>query len=203
MNEDELDRRLDDELRAAFAPPPDRDLAAVAQRVARPRGTVLRRWPWVLLAAAGLLLAALFAPAFLQRSQTSAPASDESLGRAWVAAYESAEQQGFGDSCCSPGFDMGAACQGKFACCLGVAAGGSLAVVGGYSGKVPSECMTLLARDGELPMCVFVMHKAKDRPVRLPRGSDLHLARRELGDLVLYALADAPPDRALAQFVLP
>lgn len=203
MNEDELDRRLDDELRAAFTPPPAPEFEAVARRVARPRGNVLRRWPWMLLAAAALVLLGVFLAGPWLRSSGDIGHGDEALGRAWITAYESAEKQGFGPSCCEPGFDVGAACQGRFACCLGVESGGSLAVVGGYAGEVPPECMALLARDGDLPMCVFVMQKANDRSVRLPQDSDLHLARRELGDLVLYAVADAPPDRALAQFVLP
>ena len=47
--------------------------------------------------------------------------------------------------------------------------------------------------------------RGRSGPVKIvmPAGSKLHLARRELGELVLYALSPAPADAALMQFVMP
>ena len=59
----------------------------------------------------------------------------------------------------------------------------------------------MIARAGELPMCVYIVRRADDPGVELPLGSDLRLSRRELDDLVLYALAPAPVEATLAAFV--
>lgn len=191
MNENELDRRLDERLRAAFAPPPDEAFAAAAARVV-PRPAPRPFWPWLLAAAALLLVGILL----WERPRRGPEGHDgEQLGALWAAAYEDAVARGFeggrgmgmgmGMGCCEPGFDLGASCQQRFAKRLELHGAGGLQLVGGYSGLSTGGCMAMLARHGGAPVCVCVVRAEQDPRVELPAGSSLHLARRELDGLVL------------------
>ena len=123
----------------------------------------------------------------------------------WVAAYENALAQGFsGGSCCTPGVDLTRMCEEKFASRLGVGPAGSVRLLGCYCGDRPTGgCMALLARTGGEPVCVYVLPRQHDPRPRLPDGSPLHLARREMGRLVLYALSKATAPDTLGEFVVP
>ena len=76
-------------------------------------------------------------------------------------------------------------------------------VHGAYAGLSTGGTMALLAETGVTPVCVFVVPRAQDRRVELPPGAEFHLARREVGELVLYALSKSPGSSALAAFVAP
>lgn len=216
MNDDDLDRSLDAQLRAAFAPPPAASFAGAAARVARPAG-MRRRWQWWLAAAAAALLVWVLAH---DRPRLGPEGHDgRELGALWAAAYADAVTRGFGGTgvggsgvdgggqghggCCVTSFDLGMACQRRFATRLELAAAGDLTVVGSYRGLSTGGCMAVLARYGDEPVSVCVVRAEDDPRVELPADSPLHLARRELGGVVLYALSNAPPRAALDQFVLP
>ncbi|MBL8747862.1 MAG: hypothetical protein JNK78_01785 [Planctomycetes bacterium] len=208
MNTDERDdldrdRDLDARLRAAFVPPPATVSAAAARTAVE--GTAPRErprvWPWLVVLAAALAVVALF----LQRPRrgTEGHGGGE-LGAMWVAAYEHALDEGFaGASCCTPDVDLAKLCEEKFATRLGVAAG-SVRLLGCYCGKEPvGGCMALLARSGGEPVAVYVLPCRDDPRPRLPEGSPLHLARREVGPLVLYALSRSAAAATLEDFVVP
>lgn len=195
------DAKLDAALRAAFAPPPPEQFAALARQAAgpSPRGRI---WPW-LVAAAALLVVALL---LLREPPARGPEGHDGheLGAMWAAAYDDAVAKGFGEvSCCQVGLDLPHACRERFACGFDVAHGSDVALLGTYSGRPTGGSMTLLARIGGAPVCVCVVPEQHDPRVALPKGSDLHLARREVGDLVLYALSKMPAPGALDAFVVP
>ena len=194
------DDPLDARLRAAFAPPPASVFAAQARAVAAPHHA-RPKWPW-LLAAAALLVTIVLALTRPVRGPEGHDANE--LGAMWAAAYEDAREHGFtGGSCCMPGLDLAKACEEKFAVKLGLGAGDSVKLVGCYCGLPTGGCMALLVRTNGDPVCVYVMPCAQDPRPRLPAASTLHLARRELGSLVLYALSTSPADDTLAGFVAP
>ena len=216
MNDDDLDRSLDAQLRAAFAPPPAASFAGAAARIARP-ATARRRWQWWLAAAAAVFLVWVLSPQDRRRLGPEGHDGRE-LGALWAAAYADAVTRGFGGSgpgggpgggghgpggCCVTSFDLGMACERRFATRLELAASGDLTVVGSYRGLSTGGCMAVLARYGDEPVSVCVVCAEDDPRVELPADSPLHLARRELGGVVLYALSKAPPRAALDQFVLP
>ncbi|HEX5054785.1 MAG TPA: hypothetical protein VFZ65_23615 [Planctomycetota bacterium] len=190
------DEQLDAALRSAFAPPPAAVFAAQARTVSAAR---VRRpaWPW-LLAAAALLVTAWFA---IDRARRQPVA--QQLGALWVAAYEHALTSGFdGGSCCEPTFDLAKACQDQFAAKLGVHAD-AVKLLGCYCGLPTGGCMALLARAGTSPVGIYVVAAGHDPHPQLPPGSALHLARREMGALVLYALSESAAADALAGFFVP
>ena len=194
------DDQLDARLRAAFAPPPASVFAARARAIAAPHQG-MRKWPW-LLAAAALLVTIVLAITRPVRGPQGHDANE--LGAMWAAAYADALEQGFsGGSCCMPGLDLGKACEEKFAVKLGLGAGSAVKLLGCYCGLPTGGCMALLARTNGDPVCVYVVPCAHDPKPRLPADSTLHLARRELGSLVLYALSASPADDTLAGFVAP
>lgn len=207
--EDDLDARLDDRLRAAFVPPPAAALAAAARRITRsdaPSGTQSGVWrrmlPWV-LAAAALLVTIAFAASRPRRGPEGHDGHE--LGAMWAAAYEHALSEGFGGgSCCAPDVDLAQLCEEKFTSKLGLGPAGSVKLLGCYCGEQPTGgCMALLARTDGDPVAVYVLPCSEDpRPV-LPPGSPLHLARREMGPLVLYALSQSVAAETLGEFVVP
>lgn len=190
---DAPDRDLDAQLRAAFAPP-----AFAAEALLPPHH---RRWPW--LAAAALLLASLWL--LLPRPRLGPEGHDgEALGALWVASYEDALARGFaGSSCCLPAPDLAAACQALCGRRLEFVHGGEAALLGSYCGLPTGGCLALLAEARGARACVYVVPRRQDPRVELPRGSRLQLARRELGELVLYVLSAEAPARLLDRFVLP
>lgn len=208
MNEHEhpLDRQLDEQqldqqLRGAFVPPSEDVMAAVARNaVHMPRP--IARWPWFLAAAALLVVALLWTA----RPQRRGPEGHDGqqLGAMWAAAYDDAVAQGFGGvGCCQVGLDLPKACHERFSCGLEVARDSHVSVLGTYSGLPTGGSMTLLANAAGAPVCVCVVPAKNDPRVELPVASALHLARRELGDLVLYSLSRSPMTAALDAFVVP
>ncbi len=209
------DDRLDRELRAAFAPPADREFEAMARDVAAtPPAPAVPHLPWVTLSTiaallcVGLLLWANIVPvaspgaaASAVTAQVTAQLNGSELGLLWVAAYRDAADRGFEGGCCEPSFDLPAACHDEFATRVGLADGANVRICGSYCGLETGGCVAMIARAGELPMCVYIVRRADDPGVELPLGSDLRLSRRELDDLVLYALAPAPVEATLAAFV--
>lgn len=199
----ESDRQLDEALRRAFVPPDDATFAAMARHASAPVATT-RHWPWVVLAAALLAVAVLLAwPG--PRGPEGHDGSQ--LGALWAAAYTDAVDRGFDaggmDGCCKRNLDLPRACRDRFACCLDVARGGAVKVLGEYDGRPTGGCMALMAKAGDEPVCVYVLPKARDPKVQLPRDSKLCLGRRELGDVVLYAVSKAPAPTALDSFMVP
>ncbi|MCA8953750.1 MAG: hypothetical protein KDE27_29835 [Planctomycetes bacterium] len=191
------DERIDELLRAAFAPPPERDFAAAAQRVVDPAAGPRPAWPWFAAAAALLAIALVL----VSRTASAPVGRGAELGALWAAAYEDAAASDFQGGCCGTGFDLPQACQDHFDCRIGVRGTGDVAVLGDYCGREVGDCMMLIARDGERTVCVCVVPRTADPGVELPAGSRLHLTRRELGDVVLYALAPEPADAMLGEFV--
>lgn len=212
MNTDELEpvreHAVDAVLRAAFTPPPAATFTAVARAAvdAAPERTGQRpRWPWLAAVAAMLVVALLLAVRPAQPVRGPEGHDGAELGAMWVAAYENALAQGFaGGGCCTPGVDLARTCEEKFASRLGLGPAGSVRLLGCYCGDRPTGgCMVLLARTAGEPVCVYVLPRQHDPHPRLPEGSTLRLARREMGRLVLYALSKPTASDTLGEFVVP
>ena len=107
------------------------------------------------------------------------------------------------ESCCEPDIDLPAASLAAYRTRLELARDGDVSLFGCYCGLPTGGSMALLAAAGGTPTCVYVVPRRNDPRVELPAGCSLHLARREVGDLVLYALSQRPGEAALAQFVVP
>jgi len=201
MNDHELDRQIDASLRGAFVPPAPATLAAMAARatgVPR-RGPI---WPWLMAAAALLVVSGMLAMWPARRGPEGHDGAQ--LGAMWAAAYHDAAKQGFGSvGCCQPDPDLSKASSEQFSCGLRFAPNSAVALLGSYSGLPTGGCMALLARADGAPVCVCVVPAKQDPKVELPAGSGLHLARREVGDLVLYALSKSPGVSALESFSVP
>jgi hypothetical protein len=194
---DAADDRLDTTLRDAFQPPPAAEFVAVAARMAAPCPA---RWPWLLAAAVLAVTVALW---FTRGNRAPESAEGRALGAMWVAAYEHALAEGFaGGSCCDPGIDLRQACEQRFAAQLDLVPS-SVHLIGCYCGLPTGGCMALLARTGDSPVCVYVLPRSRDPRPQLPSGSRFELARREVGELVLYAISESVSAATLAQFVAP
>ncbi|MBL9077434.1 MAG: hypothetical protein JNL08_08025 [Planctomycetes bacterium] len=201
MTDPLADHDVDGALRRAFAPPPAADFAAIAARAAA-AAPMRRPWPWLVSAAAVLLLAVAWWWRPAARG-TGEPVG-ETLGAMWIAAYEHAVADGFGGgSCCEPDLDLRQACEQRFAAQLDLEPA-SVRLLGCYCGPLPTgRCMALLARTDDTPVCVYVLPRAEDPRPRLPADSRFELARRELGEFVLYALSPSASAATLAEFVVP
>lgn len=203
----ETDRRIDEQLRAAFAPMPAARLADIARAGIAPARPRVQWLTWLLATAALCMLT------FVLAKREGVPAADvvhgdAVLGAMWAAAYEDATGRGLpnccgGGGCGMNGFDLGAACRQRFEAPLEVSNGGDLRLLGAYDGLPTGSCMALVAESGQVPMCVFVMRREHDRGVVLPAEKVLTLARRELGDLVVYGVSRVPVRAALDGFVVP
>lgn len=213
MNEDDtrdpIDDRLDAMLRETFAPPTDSAFAAMARAARAPKA--LPRSPWF---AAGFVAAAAVVVAlvllFARDRDVRGPEGHDgpALGAMWVAAYQHALSTA-GDkavSCCDPDLDFCACCEEKFAVRLALDAEGPRARVRGcYSGLPTGGCVTTILDTDEGQVAVFAVPRGCDPGPRLPEGSGLQLVRREIGDLVLYAVAgqqQPSAQRELEQFAL-
>lgn len=204
---DPIDARLDAELRAAFAPPPAVEFAAMAQDAARPRTA-----PWlapVLMAAAALLVAlGVFLLASAGRTKGPEGHDGEELGAMWAAAYRHAvaETGVPAASCCDPALDFCACCAEQFDVRLALGDGGKgLRLRGGYRGLPTGGCVAAVLDTPDGPIGVFAVPRKCDPGACLPKDLELQLARREVGDLVLYAVAgkrQPPAQRELEQFAL-
>ena len=196
MNRDDLDHRLDAELQAAFGPPPAEAFARLGTAVVA-SATRRPRWPW-LLAVAAMLIVGLVA------WSRPAPTPDgRQLGALWAAAFEHARSAGFrGGSCCGGPVDLAALCGDCCGAPLRLTTPTTVELHGTYTGLSTGGCTAVLADHGGTDVCICVVPATRDTAVELPAGSRLHLARRELGEVVLYALSTSPPDATLAQFAL-
>jgi hypothetical protein len=203
VDSDALDSALDERLRAEFAPPPPDVFAGAAEQVerrARPRAN--RRWPW--LAAAAALVVVVVIAAVRRPPRGPEGHDGRTLGAMWVAAFEDARAHGFaGPSCCRPGVDLAEACREMYAVALELRSGSGVSLRGCYCGLPTGGCMALLTESGGAPVCVYVVPRRRDPGVELPAGSALHLARREVGGLVLYALSESPARAVLTGFTVP
>lgn len=195
----EPDDRLDAELRRAFAPPPARAFAELASHTTRaaPSPRPWRAWRWLLATAAALLVAALW------RHGPSDRQAGAALGRLWLTAYENAQSQGFTRNCCEPVFDLATTCRDRFAATLGLAADAQVELIGCFCSVPAGDGMVLLAKQAGETGCVYVLRKEHDPGVTLPARTQLRLARREVGELVLYGLGTTASEAMLAQFVIP
>lgn len=201
MNDhDANDAALRAQLRAAFQPPPAAEFAAMAAAVTSSPdiGAGRRRWPWWILAAAAAVLAAVLLLPGPKRGPQGHDGRE--LGALWAAAYQDAMKRGFEDPTCCTGVDLEAVC--RTLCCTQVELPetSDVALLGGYCGLPTGGCTMLLARHDSAPVCIHLLPRAKDPGVQLPPGSGLHLARRELGDVVLYALCPDGAAATLAEF---
>ena len=196
---DPLDEALDARLRTAFAPPSSAQFAAQARAVVRaPAPRVM--WPWLLAAAALMLTIGLFV---LRPARGPEGHDGAELGAMWVAAYEHAETSGFGSaSCCDPAQDFGVACEQRFAVRIGLGGDSDVTLRGCYCGLPTGGCVAVLADTKQGPVGVFVVARGQDPKPCLPAGSTLHLARRELGPLVIYAVSRSQQLPSLEQFAL-
>ena len=200
------DHALDRCLREAFTPPTDFDAAAVAQAATRSAPHSERRWPWLLAAAALLVTLAI---AVWPRSASPIVTDGERLGSMWAAAYQHAIDNVAAEAdkpsmCCDPTQDFGAACERRFAVRLTID-GEDLVVRGCYSGLPTGGCIAAMAETRDGPIGVFVVGRDDDPRPWLPPQAALQLVRRELGPLVLYAVArrqQPPADVALQRFEL-
>jgi hypothetical protein len=205
MNHDVTDPEFDRTLRAAFAPPEAAEFAALAAAaLAAERQTP--RWPWLrwpaLLAAAALcVVAALW---WSMRPPLGPEGHDgQQLGALWATAFRDAERQGFGMGCCNAALDVKLACRERFGSALELERGARLQVLGTYAGQPTGGGMALLAQAGSQPVCVCVLPAARDPRVQLPKDSGLVLGRRQVGELVVYAVSVGEVREALAGFVVP
>ena len=191
---DALDRRIDDALRAQFAPPQLADLAARLRAAAEKPRPQPRRWPWLLLPLAAAVLAwlafghHLFAP------------TGAKLASMWAVAYDDAVENGFerGSCCCGADGDLRRFCEQRFGASVTLASGAPVETCGSCCGLPTGPCCGLLVRaDGE-PVLVFVHPRDQDpRPdANALREHTLH--RREVGPLVFYELSRSPEERVLA-----
>lgn len=195
MNDDRLDQRL----RAAFSAPPAEqfaDLAAHAIRGTAPSQRTRPLWPWLLAAAALLALTFLWLDGPRRGPQGQDAAQ---LGRLWAAAYADAHASGFSSSCCDAQFDLPTRCRERLGAALELVDAAGVDVIGCYCTGPDGGTMILLTQQGDQHGCICVLPRRNDPGVELPAGSDLQVARRELGPLVLYAIgprADAAQLRA-------
>ncbi len=196
--DDATDAGIDDRLRRAFAPPSPARLERVARTATQQRAP--HRWPWLLaaVAAAAVVLVALFASS--RRARGPEGHDGAQLGAMWAAAYEHAVANGGAGACCDPHSDFGAACQRLFA--VKLAAGGGVTLRGCYCGLPTGGCVAVLADTADGLVGVFALPRAHDPRPDLPEDCALHLSRRELGDVVLYAVAPQPAARPLAGFAI-
>ena len=202
MNQPE-DDRIDEQLRAAFAPPEASRFEAMAREVTTAVAPAPRRlWPWLLGLAAAMLVGVLLADA-LSRPDRPDRYEGAELGRIWTAAYEHAVENGFGGgSCCQAPTDLAARCREVCGQALSFAGAGDVELLGCYCGLPTGGCLGLLMQVQGEPVSVFVLPRDRDpRPV-LDERDRLRLRRRELGDLVLYAVGPREADEALAGFSL-
>ncbi len=202
---DPLDERLDAMLRGSFSPPPDASFANLACAVAKRPSA--RWWVHGLLAAAALLVS--LGVWILARDTTSGPEGHDGqeLGALWAAAYEHAiagEASG-AVSCCDPDLDFCATCEQQFSVRLSLGGDNAeLTLRGCYRGLPTGGCVAALIDTPNGPVGVFAISRERDPAPQLPASSALQLVRRELGPLVLYAVAgrqQTEPRRALDRFV--
>lgn len=200
MNDD-LNEQIDAQLRAAFAPPPQRRLAAIAAAatpaVAAPTGRAL---PWLLAAAVGMLAAVLAFDAF-DRVRSPGAYRPAELGAVFAAAYDRGVASGWdAGRCCEVPVDLGARCQEQCGQGLSFAGREGVELRGCYCGVPTGGCVGLMLRAEGTPVSAFVLRADEDPGVSLEGRDDVALARRQVGDLVVYSLGAAGHAAVLASF---
>jgi hypothetical protein len=127
----------------------------------------------------------------------------QALGAIWVASYEDAVRQGFGTSpCCRTPIDLPTDCQAACGVRLDLLRRDGVSVLGSYCGLSTGGCMALLTEADGAPVCVYVLPARNDPHVAVPASSQLHLVRRDLGAVVLYALGRRDPGGLLDRFLI-
>ena len=192
------DDRIDDLLRAAFAPPADERFAEMAETAqqgpAAPAPVVRPLWPWLLAAAAAMLVGVLIFDA-LQRPERPDAYESAELGAIWAAAYDHAVDSGFGSGgCCEVPTNLAERCQEVCGQALSFGGSDDAQLLGCYCGLSTGGCLGLMLQvDGE-PISVFVLRADQDpRPVLRDRDElqlrRLHFAAHAPKVLLLYQLA--------------
>jgi len=198
MNE-ESDKLIDEQLRESFTPPPAEHYAEVASGVST---AVKPLWMWMAASAAALLLI-LFAIDDGRGPRGPEGHDGREIGAMWVAAYDHAIDTGFGGGgCCQSKADFSDKCQEVCGQRLSFGGDEDAEVLGCYCGLPTGGCVGLLLQVEGNPVTVFVVPSESDpRPV-IHNRDELRLRRRELGPLVLYALAYEERDDVLTEFRL-
>ncbi|MFN3243764.1 MAG: hypothetical protein ACE37K_19815 [Planctomycetota bacterium] len=200
------DDRIDDLLRAAFVPPPDEAFAAMAESARQdapaPGAAPRPLWPWLLAAAAVMLVGVLVFDA-LQRPDRPDAYRPAELGAMWAAAYDHAIDTGFGGGgCCEAPTDLAQRCREVCGQALSFGGRGDVQLLGCYCGLSTGGCLGLMLQVDGAPISVFVLRADQDpRPV-LEGRDELVLQRRALGELVLYSIGYERREQALAGFSL-
>ncbi|HLU38749.1 MAG TPA: hypothetical protein VK081_05140 [Planctomycetota bacterium] len=196
---DDLDRRLDGVLRAAFTPPPAEVIAARAL----PR-TGVRRRVGMLAAAAALLVFAAAAWMVASASGRGRTTARAALPALWVAAYHDAVARGFEErACCDGDIDLQRRCREMFAAALALAPRAGIELCGGYCGQPAGGAAAMLARaDGE-PVCLFVLPREAAPPIESGEHDGLRIHRREVGGLVAFEVSRLPSPRVLPHLYEP
>lgn len=194
--------RIDDALRRAFVPPPSEQFVTTAERaMSMPR--TAPRWPrWLAFVAAAALALVIVTGGDGPRG----PAAHDgpALGHLWASAYDDAIERGFGaGSCCESESDLAEMCRKVCGCPLTFReVGDDATLLGCYSGLPIGDSLGVLVQVDGMPVVVFVVPRDADPRPTLATRDDLQLRRRELGDLVLYAVSSQVPERALERFEL-
>jgi hypothetical protein len=165
-------------------------------------------WPWVVAAAAALLVMALVWDGRSHSGKLAGPTGPEGhdgaqLSAMWVAAYDHAIDSGFGvGGCCEVSPDLQSKCREVCGAALSFIGNEDMQLLGCYCGGKPTGgCLGLLLQVEGEPVQVFIVPGDRDpKPVLDPK-SELSLHRRELGSVVLYSLAYEDRE-ALAGFSL-
>lgn len=196
---EESDKMIDEQLRDAFTPPPAEHYADVAKGVST---AVKPLWMWVAASAAALLVI-LFAIDDGRGPRGPEGHDGREIGAMWVAAYDHAIDSGFGGGgCCGNKADFSDKCQEVCGQRLLFGGDEDVEVLGCYCGLPTGGCVGLLLQVEGNPVTVFVVPSETDpRPV-IRNRDELRLRRRELGPLVLYALAYEERDDVLTEFRL-
>lgn len=194
-----VDDKIDKQLREAFAPPPAEHYGDVASGVsAAPRPM----WMWLAAAAAAVLIV-LFALDDGRGPRGPEGHDGWQTGAMWVAAYDHAIDTGFGTAgCCESQTDFGEKCREVCGQTLSFVGDEDAQVLGCYFGLPTGGCVGLLLQVQGDPVSVFVVRRDADPHPVISNREELRLRRRELGPLVLYALAYAERDEVLDSFEL-
>lgn len=206
-DDDARDARLDAMLRRVYAPPADEALVVIARSATTAVPGRRLPWQWLLAAAALLLTLAIWQ---VTRPPVGPEGHDgKQLGALWAAAYEHAlanprppDGKPF---CCDPSQDFCRTCEQRFSVRLGFgAANAGITLRGCYCGLSTGGCVAALVDTAAGPVGLFVLPRAEDPGPELPVPSKLRLARREIGEVVLYAVGgeSVDPNAPLRRFEL-
>jgi hypothetical protein len=203
---EDQDRRIDDQLRRAFEPPAMVNVVQQVKQRAVPTHRVgLRRW-WT--AAAALLLTLLVVwTVSKSRPEVETHLAGSSLAALWVDAYKDAVARGIdAPGCCDPSSSLGARCRELFAASVEIRGTTDVQVCGAYCGRSSGGAVTMLARCGDEPVCVFVVPQNRANEIGLRHGTvvdGVTIHRREPGGLVVFELSRSESPRLLPDLYVP